>query len=81
MIRHAIQRAERSTVRRVIMAPYVIAAMMSIFPPLYLAISGDRSLFLGLPFSVGYMVLVSLLVTLSVSVAYYLEHVRDEIGD
>ncbi|WP_051111494.1 hypothetical protein [Mycobacterium sp. 141] len=80
-MRSLIERAQPRTVRILILAPYLVAALMSVFPPLYLSISGKKWEILGLPIGIVYMLAVSALVTLSVVTAYYIEVVRNEIGD
>ncbi|KWX68626.1 hypothetical protein [Mycobacterium sp. NAZ190054] len=80
-MRSLIERAQPRTVRILILTPYLVAALMSVFPPLYLSISGQKWEVFGLPIGIAYMLLVSALVTLSVVIAYCIEVIRNEIGD
>lgn len=80
-MRNLVVQASPGQARAIYLAPIIVAFAMSVFPPLYLSVSGSRGIVLGLPVSVLYMVVAGTLVSVGVALAYWVETVRGEVGD
>ncbi|NAZ78201.1 hypothetical protein GTQ99_22725 [Kineococcus sp. T13] len=60
---------------------YGATLLAALFPPLYLAASGIRGGFLGMPFSIAYWILDALVIGLALWAKYAIEDVRGELDE
>lgn len=68
-------------VKSVLLAIYVIAVAMAIFPALYLSASGVRWAVFGVPFAITYWIVNALLVAFALTVLYVYEDARGELDE
>lgn len=57
---------------------FALDAVLVLFPPIYLSISGARETFLGVPMVVGYFLLTGLCIASSIVAAYLVD---SEVGE
>ncbi|TIC82769.1 hypothetical protein [Nocardioides sp. GY 10127] len=60
---------------------YAVAALMALFPPLYLWASGSDVKVLGIPWAIGYWIFVWLLVCAALVGLYNAERIRGEFDE
>lgn len=77
-MRENIKNMKRATVIRVFVSAYAVLLLMVVAPPCFMAVSGVRTLILGLPLPVFYMSLNGLLIILLVWAFWWVEAVRGE---
>lgn len=74
-----LKKMPRRTIDMVFGGVMALIVLLAIFPPLYNAASRSSPSVLGLPFSVFYMILDGVLITLAVVALWYVENIRDEV--
>lgn len=80
-MKSAIRSMSGSTKMSIFWLFYGASILLAVAPPLYLAGSGQSTVVLGVPLSVGYWIFDAFLAVAAVALLWVMENIRGEVGD